>query len=253
MERHFKNTVLAALIMGLMGNFSTSHASWFSSAEAPLVYYYIPLDSNTNLKDFGSQLWQMARDERCSGILLLIDNNGGSADVYSYLHDMIVRIRKIKPVVALITGSACSGGYWVASATDYIIAHSASDIGGIGVYWEIQRWSDTQIESGAYKAKITPYVITAGKYKAIAGRYKQDWSEHEKSYLQEDIEKTYQTFLASVASDRGLAIGRADEWADGKTFIASEALKLGLIDEIGTRFEAEEKLTALMKKKHKNK
>lgn len=252
MQRHFKKTLFAIIIMGLMGNFSISQASWFSIEESPLTYYYIPLDSNTNLKDFGSLLWQTAKDEKCYGILLLIDNSGGAAGVYSYLHDMVRRIRKIKPVVALITGNAVSGGYWVASAADYIIAQSASDIGSIGVYREIQCWSDVHIESGAYKAKMSAYVLTAGKYKAVASPYKE-LSKEDEAYLQEEIEKTYQAFLASVAFDRNLDVARADEWADGKTFIASEALKLKLIDEIGTRFEAEDKLTALMRMRRKNK
>jgi protease IV len=252
MQDQFKSTLFVMLIMGFMGNFSMSQASWFSSEEKLLTYYYITLDSNTSLKEFGTQLWQLARDEKCYGILLLIDNSGGVAANYSYLHDMVRRMRKIKPVVALITGNALSGGYWVASAADYIIAQSASNIGSIGICHEIQTWSDVQAESGGYKAKITPYVITVGTYKALSNPYKQEWSEQEVRYLQENIEKIYQVFLASVASDRNLDVADANEWVDGKTFIASEALKLGLIDEIGTRFEADEKILALMLKKYNN-
>lgn len=254
MQRPFKNTVFAFLIMGLMSNVTTSYASsWFSifdDGEPSYTYCHISLDPNTNLKEFGAVLWQVAKNDQYRGILLLIDNSGGSAAVYSYLHDTILRIRKIKPVVALVTGSALSGGYWVASAADYIIAHGASDIGSIGVYREIQRWSDTQVETGSYKAKVVPYILTAGKYKGISNPYKKDFSEDEERYLREDTEKTYQHFLESVASDRGLSVKDAQAWADGKSFIASEALTLHLIDEIGTRFEAEQKLFALIKKRH---
>lgn len=224
-----------------VGTFNSNVMSWST----------IMLDVNTNLKEFGGTLINMAKDNDCHGILLVIDNNGGSAGLYSTLHDTICSIKKRKPVVALVIGNACSAAYWVASAADYIIAHSACSIGNIGVYQEIERWKDVSVTRGEYKALVAKtYMIKAGKYKNLYNPSASDLSEDQITYIEEEVKKLYLEFIKTVARNRNLDVARHNEWADGKTFLPSEALQLGLIDEIGTIFEAEAKLIELMNKKH---
>lgn len=226
-----------------------SNFSCFNSGTATygLQHHYITLNPDTDLQSFAEVMLGLAKNDACDGILVIIDNNGGSSAHYSVIYDLMCRIKKIKPIVGLVTGNAYSVGYLVASAVDYLFAHSLSGVGNIGVYQEVQRWADVSIKQDSYEALAKMYVFRSGKYKGLTNPCVGDLSEDEKTYLQNQVEKVYQELVAMIAQSRGLDIAQADKWADGKDFIASEALALGLIDEIGTIFEAEAKLVELMK------
>lgn len=212
----------------------------------------IDFDNGVDLKKLEIRLLELAKNNNIDGILLSINHNGGTGDV-AVIHDMILRVKRIKPVVGLIRGAAYSAGYHVASATDYLIAHTFSGVGSIGSYCEFERRNgELTIDQNGFKSLATVYVFTAGKYKGLHLRSKNDLSDDEKAYIQKEVDKDYQAFLAAVAKNRGLDVARSDDWAEGKIFIPSEALELGLIDEIGTAFEAESKLVDLMRKKYSN-
>lgn len=224
------------------------------TAVAPEIYNpcvaVIDFSDNTDIAKLERILINAVKDPAIHGILLTINHSGGGGDVV-VIHDLITRIKRIKPVVGLIRGTAYSAGYWVASATDYLIAHSASDIGSIGALREIHRWQDPKYnQPNGYDATAKIYLFKAGKYKAIGNAWNTDLSDDEKKYVQENLNGSYDLFKNTVASNRGLDLANADDWAEGKEFIASKALKLNLIDEIGTGFEAEEKLIELIHGKY---
>ena len=194
-------------------------------------------------------LIKTAKDKEIAGILLLIDCNGGSAAKFSVLHDLIKKIRLKKPVVGLIIGSAFSGGYFVASATDYLIAHTATELGSIGTICEVRKFSDSKITTGNTKSKFDVELFYAGEYKALFNPYKK-LTDDDRKQIKNELERSYQLFLKVVAENRGLDLSNYKEWAEGKSHIASDALKMGLIDEIGTIFEAEKKLLELLRKRN---
>jgi len=261
MKRSFNRIIFVTIAFSLVSCVNSSKASsWLPSFlcsqqanPAPQwAYYWMLLDSDTKPKDICATLWALERDPQYEGIMLIIDGYARDISSYSCIHDMILRIKKKKPVVALITGSAFSGMYLMASAADYIFAHSGTHIGDIGTQVEIQRWSDVHFEHNNYKANAKTYLFKAGAYKSLENPIAPDLTEEEMAELQRYVEAEYRTLVTSIAQNRNLDVDRANEWADGKTFIASEALKHGLIDEIGTRFEAVDKLVELMEKKQNN-
>lgn len=191
-----------------------------------------------------------AKNNKIAGIILIIHSGGGPAGSFSVLHDLIKRISTIKPVIALVAGCACSGGYLIASAADYIFAHSFSEVGSIGVIIEATKFKNAEV-TGDVKAKIDVELFTAGKFKGLFNPYKT-LSEEDRAYIQKMIEADYRQFLMLISKNRNLNIDEATKWADAKIFNAPEALELGLIDEIGTIFDAECKILELVRQRNPN-
>lgn len=191
-----------------------------------------------------NDLQNAANNPAVHGILLLIDNYGGSTGNYSALHDMVKKVATFKPVVGLIIGNAFSGGYWVASACDYLICPSCSELGSIGSLYEITKYKDPKM-TGNLEALLEVDVVTAGEYKGLTHPHKA-WSDSHRAFIKAHTDKMYMLFAKSVAQNRKLDMQKYQEWADAKVFLSPEALELGLVDQIGTIFEAEDKLRELI-------
>lgn len=205
----------------------------------------IEVSEELNFNQIMADLSYAEKNNEIDAILLMIDNYGGSVARFSVLHDMVKAITK--PVVSLVTAAA-SGGYMVACASDCIISSSMSIIGGIGVYQEVESYSNTKIENPAgLRADVEVQIISAGKFKVCKNPHFKSNKEH-KQYLQEGIDNIYKQFINMVADDRNIKLADSDKWAEGKTFTGSEALKLGLIDHLGTLFKAEEEILNLVSK-----
>jgi protease IV len=193
------------------------------------------------------QLMALAKDPNIQGVLLIIDNTGGRGRDFA-IRDLLVSIKKRKPVVALIIGHAASGGYLLASAADYIIAHTLSEVGSIGVMLEMTKYKNTKL-TGPIKAELDIEVLRAGKFKGL-WHPNVTLSEQDKSYYAESIQAYYMAFLKLIAQERNLSVEQHEEWADGREFIAEEAVKVGLIDEVGTMFEAEQVMLRLIQERN---
>lgn len=187
-----------------------------------------------------------AKDPNIKGILLIIDNSGGAMGSYSTIYDTLKKIKKLKPIVGLINGSAYSCGYMVACATDYLIAHSFSNIGSIGVRLDIQKYKNYKLHDKS-QADVVFDILQAGRYKTLTSTTTPELTPEEREYLVDGLNVLYKKFIALVAHDRNINPEKYEQWAEGKIFEADEAKGLGLIDEIGTIFEAEQKLIELIK------
>lgn len=209
----------------------------------------IELVDPINFKESLISLLMAAKNNEVSGILLMVKSTGGHTAAFSVVHDVIKKIAKIKPVVALIMSSALSGGYMLASPAHYIIAHSCSDVGSIGVFAEREKHTDLKITDRAVEAKMEVELFSVGEFKTVYHPYGK-LSDKDRKYIQENLEKVYQQFVSMVGQDRNLNCKDYKTWAEGKAFLAYEALELGLIDEIGTIFEAEAKILELIRQRN---
>lgn len=197
----------------------------------------------TNDIDFKSTMFtlaEVARNKEIQGIILIIDNHGGEMGTFCAMHDLIKKISSMKPVISLITGGALSGGYMLACASEYIISHSGSEIGNIGVICEMTKYKNPKI-AGNLKADMEVEIYSGGEFKGLFNPYKE-LSEQDKEYMKESIAKRYECFLDIVAHHRNISKEDAPQWAAGKVHLPHEAIALGLIDSIGTIFEAEQKM-----------
>jgi protease-4 len=178
-----------------------------------------------------ARLQRAAGDRLVRGVILRLDTPGGDATVSDILYHEILNFRKKTnlPVVALMMGMAASGGYYVASACDIMMAHPSSVTGSIGV---ISIYPD--MEGLLSKVGVTMQVIKSGDLKD-AGSPFRNLDEREQRLFQEIIDELYERFLSVVQESRkeALTLEEIRNLADGRVYTAAQALKLKLIDEIG--------------------
>lgn len=210
------------------------------------VVAVVKVTSEFNFDKTVSKLLELEENKDIQGILFVIDSFGGRMSLHSVIHDMIKAISLEKPTVALIAGAAVSGGYLMASATNYVIAHSFSEIGSIGIVCEYTRYYNPQVMDQGVQANMIKQVVGIGKYKLMDHPFSAEMNEEQMQYAYSKAQQVYDHFVKTVADNRNILVQKASDWADGQFFLSSEALKLGLIDEIGTFFTAKTKLLELI-------
>ncbi|MCJ7727181.1 MAG: signal peptide peptidase SppA, partial [Actinobacteria bacterium] len=137
-----------------------------------------------------------------------------------------------KPVVVSVSDTCASGAYYVASAADRIIANRSSSVGSIGVIMQIPNYEDLYEKLGL---KYT--TIKQGKYKDI-GSPDRPLTKEEMKLLEAQLKEIYRQFISDVAEARSMDVSEVEELATGWVFLGTEALELGLIDEIGNYKDA---------------
>jgi len=181
----------------------------------------------------------IAMKDNIKGVLLVVNSPGGAVAPSIEMSLAIKRLKKKKPVVAYAKGLMASGGYYASIWASKIVANPGAMIGSIGVIFE-----SPNVEELANKLGISEQVVKAGKYKQI-GTPTRKWLPYEKAELQKMINSTYDMFVKDVASARGLKVQNRDKFADAHVFTASEAKKVGLVDEVGSIYEAKKEVIKL--------
>ena len=165
-------------------------------------------------------------------ILLKMDCPGGSAGTSQAIYSEILALKEqngSKPVIALVENMCASGGYYVASAADYIVASPSSMVGSIGVYIAHPQFKDF-IEQFKVKYSVTK----SGLYKT-AGDPLTELTEPAKEMFQNLTNNVYEQFVSDIKSRRPkLAALDEKSWAEGRILTGNEALKVGLIDAVGS-------------------
>ena len=174
------------------------------------------------------------KDPSIKAILFTI-NSGGGAPVPSI--EISERIKKVKkPTYSYIKDIGASGAYWIASSTDTIIANKASLVGSIGV-------TASQLE---YAGLMDKYGV--GYQRLVAGKYKdtlspfRNMTTEEELLVQGMLDELYVMFIDEVSENRNLSKEAVTELATGWVYLGQDALNLGLIDDLGTREDALERI-----------
>ena len=172
-----------------------------------------------------------AGDPLVRAVILRLDTPGGEVTASDIIYHEILRFKERtgKPVIGLMMGVAASGGYYIASACDVIMAHPTTLTGSIGVISVFPN-----VESLMFKIGVKINIIKSGASKD-SGTPFRDMTEKERKIFQGIIDEYYGDFLEVVSRNRKERIS-ADELrkiADGRVYAARQALELKLIDEIG--------------------
>lgn len=165
-------------------------------------------------------------DESIQAIILDINSPGGTPVAGDEILTAIETISK--PTVAYIRDRGTSAAYWSAAGADYIVANPVSGVGSIGVTMSyLERASSTE-QSG------TRWIdLSSGEYKD-AGNPERVLSETEQEHFQQQVNTVHEYMVDRIAQAReNLDRERLAEIADGRAFLATEAISMGLIDEIG--------------------
>lgn len=179
------------------------------------------------------QLHKAAEDKSIKAVLIEINSPGGSAVASDEIGQAIHAVRaEGKPVVAWIREVGASGGYWVASASDHVIANRMSITGSIGVYGSYLGFSEFIEEWN-----VTHNRLVAGEMKDVGDPF-EELGPREKAYLQGKLDRIHGFFLDEIGRNRNLTEGQIEAVSDGAFYLGVEALDLGLIDDLGGKQEA---------------
>ena len=161
-------------------------------------------------------------------VIIEINSGGGSPIGGQNIANALKRMSK--PTIALIERQGLSSSYWLSTGASKIYASNISDVGDIGIIQEQYQQVNKDKQDG-----YTYTILTSNKYKAI-GSYHVALTEDDKKLLMRDIMKMHNIFVDEVARNRHLDRNVVAKLADGSTMMGVDALKAGLIDELGDMF-----------------
>ncbi|MFT3793462.1 signal peptide peptidase SppA [Flavobacterium sp.] len=172
-------------------------------------------------------LQQARKDDDVKAIVLRIDSPGGNALTSDLIWREIELTKKVKPVVVSMGNLAASGGYYIACNGSRIFAEANTITGSIGVFGVLPNFSPLATKIGINTEQVSTHANAAG-YSAF-----KPLDENFRKFTQEDVEHIYNTFVNRVAAGRKMNFAAVDSIAQGRVWSGSEALKIGLVDEIG--------------------
>ncbi len=181
-----------------------------------------------------SKLVKFRKDNKIKAIILRINSPGGSVGPSQEIYREVRRTIKTKKVIASLGCVAASGGYYVASAADRIVADPGTITGSIGVIMQFIR-----IEDLLGKMGVDFEILKSGEFKDI-GSPARKLTERDKEILNRLIDDIQTQFVEAVARGRNLSIEKVSEIADGRVFSGARAKELGLVDVIGNFEDAVE-------------
>lgn len=184
-----------------------------------------------NSAPYTKSLQKYFKDCSIKAILIKMECPGSATGTGQSIYNEIVQLKKQypKPIIVLVENTCASGGYLIACACDYIIAPSMSVVGSVGTSLSYL----FKVKDFLEEHKIHCVPLFAGKYKGSTDPF-AELTPEQKSQLQSVADDSYNEFVNIVMNARQLATTHVDEWADGKIFTGNQALKLGLIDEVGS-------------------
>ena len=206
----------------------------------------------TGASALSDRLRKLAENDRVKGVVLQINSPGGTVGASQELYRAVEKVREEKPIVATVTDVAASGGYYVASATDEIVANPGSLVGSIGVI--IQGFNAAQLLENI---GVDPQTIKTGPYKDLLSPTRALTPEG-RQLLQDLVDNSYGQFIGAVAQGRqhlradidrvldetaiakreAMTEERVRTFADGRVFTGEQAFEAGLIDSLGGIDEA---------------
>jgi len=165
-------------------------------------------------------------------IIIRIDSPGGGIGPSQEIYRELIKTRTQKKVIASMGSVAASGGYYIASATQGIVANPGTITGSIGVIMEYANLMEI-----AKKIGISPVVIKSGEFKDM-GSPLRELKESEKKIFQELVDELHLQFVSDAAKARNMALDTMAKLADGRVYTGQKALALKLVDRLGNLDDA---------------
>jgi protease-4 len=180
------------------------------------------------------ELQAFADDPLVKAIVIRIDSPGGGVVPSQEIYNAVKRVRKEhnKTVVASMGTVAASGGYYIAVATDRILANPGTLTGSIGVIMQMANFQELLEKIG-----VKSVVIKTGKFKDLGSPFRP-MMEEERQLLEGVMNDTLSQFIEAVADGRSMDAAEVEQLADGRVFTGRQAKSVLLIDEIGDLHDA---------------
>ena len=176
----------------------------------------------------GAALRAVTRDERIRALVLHVDSPGGSAVASDSIWREVCRVRDAgKPVVVSMGAAAASGGYYIACPADVIVALPSTLTGSIGVYG-----GKMVVRELLDRLGLTTGTVSHGA-RSLMFSARRGFSDDERERLAATVDAIYDDFVAKVALGRGRPVAEIEGIARGRVWTGSDALGIGLVDELG--------------------
>ena len=197
-------------------------------------------------KSTAEDLRKLAEDDDVKAVVFRVNSGGGSAVASEQIRHAIKLIKAKKPVVVSMGGLAASGGYWISSPANYIFAEPTTITGSIGIFGLIPNFSGlVQDKLGVTFDGVTTNKYTDFENDLVLGKNTDDVMSHMQTY----INRGYQSFLDIVSEGRGMKPDQVDSIAQGRVWLATDAIKIKLVDKLGSLDDAVKKAAELAKLK----
>ena len=195
-------------------------------------------------KTTAEDLRKLAEDDDVKAVVFRVNSGGGSAVASEQIRHAIKYLKTKKPVVVSMGGAAASGGYWISSPANYIVAEPTTITGSIGIYGLIPNFSGLVTD----KLGVTFDGVKTNKFagyetELILGKDTDEIMNRMQNY----INRGYQNFLNVVSEGRGMKPEQVHEIAQGRVWLASDAIKIKLVDKLGSLDDAVKKAAELAK------
>jgi len=184
-------------------------------------------DSFIGEKNIRKALVKAREDKKVKAIVLRVNSPGGSALVSDLIWREVVLTKEEKPIVVSMGNVAASGGYYISCAADYIFADPTTITGSIGVFGMIPNFGKFMTNNlgvtfdGAMTNENADFMAV-----------NKPLSPYQRQMIQNSVERVYDHFITKVADGRGMAKADVDRIGQGRVWSGTQALEIGLVDEL---------------------
>ncbi len=192
-----------------------------------------------DVKEVVQRLHDQVKSSNITAVVLRIDSPGGAVGPSQEIYEAVKTLRQKKPIVASMGMVAASGGLYAALPASKIFANPGTMTGSIGVVGQFPNFTGL-----TEKAGVSMITVKSGSMKDIGNPFRP-FTEEDRAYLQDMLKGVHQQFITAVAESRNMTVEKVSTFADGRVLTGEQALNLGLIDELGSVYEAAGEALAL--------
>jgi protease-4 len=226
---------IAVLVLGLVITLIFAIAGSTGTLSLKAKIGVIPIEGTiTESETVVSQLVEFKKDRGIRAIILRVNSPGGGVGPSQEIYREIRRTKEKKRVIASMGSVAASGGYYISSAADKIVANPGTLTGSIGVLVEF-----VGLQELMQKIGVDMEVLKSGEFKDTGSPYRK-LTERDKELIQKLISGIQKQFVEAVAQGRNLPVEKVREIADGRIISGFQGKELGLVDELGNFEDAVE-------------
>ena len=182
---------------------------------------------------FAAVIEKVASDSTVKAVVLRVNSPGGSVLASEKIKDELDRLQENKPLIASYGDYAASGGYWISNRCDKIFSDATTLTGSIGVFGIVPDLSKVAKDV----AHVGVESVSSHKHGDMYGLFRP-FDNDEYNYMLTSIEAVYDRFTTIVSEGRDIPKETVDEIGQGRVWTGADALKIGLVDEIGTLEDA---------------
>ena len=192
--------------------------------------------------DMCKDLEDLAKDDDVKAVVIRVNSGGGSAYASEQIWHQISELKKVKPVVVSMSGAAASGGYYLSSNANWIVADPTTITGSIGIFGLFLDRSEL------YTKKLgINYAEVKTNRNSVFGASGHPFTPEQLSLLQNNVNRGYMLFKKRVAEGRKMTMEQVENIAQGRVWLGQAAIKLKLVDQLGGLDDAIAKAAKLAK------